>query len=153
MAEFNSRSRIGLVVDNFILRAAEASRRHEPRLQTVPRGDAQGDSLICDHILVHNPIWVWSKILDGDSNIPQDYGIYAYFSNHFPFFMLEDEHRSSMGEESLHHLSQMLCKYYVAKVLRSKRKNENKLWWEEKKSKEKRKKKQKRKREKWEEIK
>jgi hypothetical protein len=39
--------------------------------------------------------------------------------------MLEDEHRSSMGEESLHHLSQMLCKYYVAKVLRSKRKNEN----------------------------
>jgi hypothetical protein len=33
----------------------------------------------------------------------------------------------------------MLCKYYVAKVLRSKRKNEKKLWWEEKKSKEKRK--------------
>jgi hypothetical protein len=29
--------------------------------------------------------------------------------------MLEDEHRSSMGEESLHHLWQMLCKYYVAK--------------------------------------
>jgi hypothetical protein len=34
----------------------------------------------------------------------------------FPLsFMLEDEHRSSMGEESLHHLWQMLCKYYVAK--------------------------------------
>jgi hypothetical protein len=30
-------------------------------------------------------------------------------------FLLEDEHRSSMGEESLHHLWQMLCKYYVAK--------------------------------------
>jgi hypothetical protein len=29
--------------------------------------------------------------------------------------MLEDEHRSSMGEESLHHLWQMLCKYYVEK--------------------------------------
>jgi hypothetical protein len=29
--------------------------------------------------------------------------------------MLEDERRSSMGEESLHHLWQMLCKYYVAK--------------------------------------
>jgi hypothetical protein len=29
--------------------------------------------------------------------------------------MLEDEHRSSMGEELLHHLLQMLCKYYVAK--------------------------------------
>jgi hypothetical protein len=38
----------------------------------------------CDHLLVHYPIWVWSKILDGDSNIPQDYGIYTYFSNHFP---------------------------------------------------------------------
>jgi hypothetical protein len=38
--------------------------------------------------------------------------------------MLEDEHHSSMGEESLHHLWQMLYKYYVAKVLTSKRKNE-----------------------------
>jgi hypothetical protein len=38
----------------------------------------------CDHLLVHNSIWVWSKILDGDSNIPQDYGIYTYFSSHFP---------------------------------------------------------------------
>jgi hypothetical protein len=38
----------------------------------------------CDHLLVHNPIWVWSKILDGDSNIPQDHGIYTYFSSHFP---------------------------------------------------------------------
>jgi hypothetical protein len=36
--------------------------------------------------------------------------------------MLEDDHRSSMGEESLHHLRQILCKYYTAKVLR--RKNE-----------------------------
>jgi hypothetical protein len=66
-----------------------------------------------------------------------------------PSFMLEDEHRSSMGEESLHHLWQMLCKYYVAKVLRSKRKTwkMKKIWWEEKKSK---KSKKKRKREKWE---
>jgi hypothetical protein len=38
----------------------------------------------CDHLLDHNPIWVWSKIRDGDSNILQDYGIYTYFSNHFP---------------------------------------------------------------------
>jgi hypothetical protein len=38
----------------------------------------------CDDLLVHNPIWVWSKILDGDSNIPQDYRIYTYFSSHFP---------------------------------------------------------------------
>jgi hypothetical protein len=38
----------------------------------------------CDHLLVHNPIWVWSKIIDGDSNIPQDYGIYTSFSSHFP---------------------------------------------------------------------
>jgi hypothetical protein len=29
--------------------------------------------------------------------------------------MLEDEHSSSMGEESLNHLWQILCKYYVAK--------------------------------------
>jgi hypothetical protein len=41
-----------------------------------------------------------------------------------PSFMLEDEHCSSMGEESLSHLWKMLCKYYVAKVQRSKRKNE-----------------------------
>jgi hypothetical protein len=94
----------------------------------------------CDHLLVHNPIWVWSKILDGDSNSPQDYGIYTYFSSHPPLsFMLKGEHRSSMGEESLHHLWQMLCKYYVEKVpeeQKKKMKNE-KLWWEEKKSKEK----------------
>jgi hypothetical protein len=38
----------------------------------------------CDHILFHNPISVWGKILDGDSDIPKDYGIYAYFSSHFP---------------------------------------------------------------------
>jgi hypothetical protein len=38
----------------------------------------------CDHILVHNPIRIWSKILDRDSNISQDYGIYAYFSSQFP---------------------------------------------------------------------
>jgi hypothetical protein len=37
-----------------------------------------------DHLLVHNPIWVWSKILDGDSNILQDYRIYTYFSSNFP---------------------------------------------------------------------
>jgi hypothetical protein len=37
----------------------------------------------CDHLLVHNPIFLWSKILDGDSDIPQDYGIYAYFNSHF----------------------------------------------------------------------
>jgi hypothetical protein len=36
------------------------------------------------HLLVHSPIWVWSKIRDGNSNIPQDYGIYTYFSSHFP---------------------------------------------------------------------
>jgi hypothetical protein len=73
----------------------------------------------CDNLLVHNPIWVWSKILDGDSNILQDYGIYTYISSDFPpSLMLEDEHRSSMGE-SLHHLWQMLCDYYVAKVMRS----------------------------------
>jgi hypothetical protein len=86
-----------------------------------------------DHLLVHKPIWVWSKILDEDSDIIQDYRIYAYFSSHFPpSFMLEDEHRSSMREESSHHLWQMLCKCYVAKVLRRKRKKwkkEKKVWW------------------------
>jgi hypothetical protein len=38
----------------------------------------------CNHLLVHNPILVWSEILDGDSNISQDYRIYTYFSIHFP---------------------------------------------------------------------
>jgi hypothetical protein len=38
----------------------------------------------CDHLLVHNPIWVWSEILNEDSNISQDYRIYTYFSSHFP---------------------------------------------------------------------
>jgi hypothetical protein len=63
-----------------------------------------------------------------------------------PPFKLEDEHRSSMGEESSHHLWQILCKCYVAKVLRSKRKKwkVKKLWWEEKKSKEKRRRKKER---------
>jgi hypothetical protein len=36
--------------------------------------------------------------------------------------MLEDEHRSSMGEESLHHLWQMLCKYHVAKCFEEQKK-------------------------------
>jgi hypothetical protein len=78
----------------------------------------------CDHLLDHNPILVWSKIRDGDSNIPQDYGIYTYFSSHFPSFMLEDQHRSSMGRS--HYIISDKC--YVSimlqKVLRSKRKNE-----------------------------
>jgi hypothetical protein len=68
-----------------------------------------------------------------------------------PSFMLGDERRSSMGEESSHHLWQMLCKCYVAKVLRSKKKwkwKMKKIWWEEKKSKERRKKENKEK--KWE---
>jgi hypothetical protein len=38
----------------------------------------------CDHLLVHNRIWVWSKILDGDSKISQDYRSCTYFSSHFP---------------------------------------------------------------------
>jgi hypothetical protein len=37
-------------------------------------------------------------------------------------FMLEDEHRWSMGEGSLHHLWQMLCKYYVAKSFEQQKK-------------------------------
>jgi hypothetical protein len=108
--------------------------------------------LFCDHLLIHNPIWVWSKILDGDSNIPQDYGIYTYFSCHFPSLLCS---RTSIvqawGGVILWH------KCYVSimlqKVLRSKRKNEKrkKLWWEEKKSKKNRMNKvKKRKREKWE---
>jgi hypothetical protein len=96
-------------------------------------------NIFCDHLLVHNPIWVWSKILDGDSNIPQDYGIYTHFSSYFPsLFMLEDEHRSSMGEESLPHLWQIVqaCKYYVAKSSEEqKKKNENEKKYDEKKTK------------------
>jgi hypothetical protein len=42
-------------------------------------------------------------------------------------FMLEDEHRSSMGEESLHHLWQMLCKYYVEKIPEGQKKK-NEKW-------------------------
>jgi hypothetical protein len=120
--------------------------------QTSPDIHPKPKTSFCDHLLVHNPIWVWRKILDGDSNIPQDYGIYAYFSNHPPSFMLEDEHRSSMGEESLHHLWQMLCKYYVAKVLRSKRKQWKMKKIDEKKRKIRKKEEERknRKREKWE---
>jgi hypothetical protein len=74
----------------------------------------------CDHLLVHNPIWVWSKILDGDSNIPQDYGIHTSFSSHFPSLLCS--RMSIVQAWGRSHLWQMLCKYYVAKVLRSKRK-------------------------------
>jgi hypothetical protein len=107
----------------------------------------------CDHLLVHNPIWVWSKILDGDSN-PQDYGIYTYFSSHFPSLLCS---RTSIVQAwGRSHLTQMLCKYYVAKSFEEQKKKmmmkkEKKLWWEEKKSKKNRKNKvKKRKREKWE---
>jgi hypothetical protein len=52
--------------------------------QTSLRIHPKPKTYFSDHLLVHNPTWEWSKILDGDSNIPQDYGIYTYFSNHFP---------------------------------------------------------------------
>jgi hypothetical protein len=106
----------------------------------------------CDQFLVHNPIWVWSKILDGDSNIHQDYGIYTYFSSHSPSLLCS---RTSIVQAwgRSHYIISSKC--YVSimlkKFLRRKTKNE-KLWCEEKKSKEKRKNKvrKKRKREKWE---
>jgi hypothetical protein len=93
----------------------------------------------CDHLLVHNPILVWSNILDGDSNIPQDYEIYTYFSSHFPSLLCS---RTSIVQAwgKSHYIISDKC--YVSimlqKVLRSKRKNK-KLWWEEKKIKKKRK--------------
>jgi hypothetical protein len=80
----------------------------------------------CDHLLVHNPIWVWSKILDGDSNILQDYGIYTYFSNHFPSLLCS---RTSIVQAwgSSHSLTQMLCKYYVAKCFEEQKKKIKKI--------------------------
>jgi hypothetical protein len=76
----------------------------------------------CDHLLVHNPIWVWVKLLMEIQIFRKIIEFILTLAVISPSFMLEDEHRSSMGEESLHHLWQMLCKYYVAKVLRSKKK-------------------------------
>jgi hypothetical protein len=82
----------------------------------------------CDHLLVHNPIWVWSKILDGDSNIPQDYGIYTYFCSHFPSLLCS---RTSIVQAwgRSHYIISDKC--YVSimlqKVQRSKRKNEWKM--------------------------
>jgi hypothetical protein len=79
----------------------------------------------CVHLLVHNPIWVWSKILDGDSNIPQDYGIYTYFSSHFPSLLcLRTSIVQAWGRS--HSLTQMLCKYYVAKSFEEQKKKKNK---------------------------
>jgi hypothetical protein len=75
----------------------------------------------CDHLLVHNPIWVWSKILDGDSNIPQDYEFILSLAVISPLFY--DRGRASFkpgGGVILWH------KCYVSimlqKVLRIKRK-------------------------------
>jgi hypothetical protein len=106
----------------------------------------------CDHLLVQNPIWVWSKILDGDSNIPHDYGIYTYFSSHFPSLLCSRSIIQAWGRR--HYIISDKC--YVSimlqKVLRSKRKKwkMKKLWWEEKWSKEIGRINKERKREKWE---
>jgi hypothetical protein len=82
----------------------------------------------CNHLLVHNPIWVWSKILDGDSNIPQDYGIYTYFSSHFPSLLCSRRSIIQAWGRSHYIISN---KFYVSimlqKVLRSKRKK-NEKW-------------------------
>jgi hypothetical protein len=82
----------------------------------------------CDHLLVQNPIWVWSKILDGDSNILKDYGIYTYFSSHFPSLLCS---RTSIVQAwgRSHSLTQMPCKYYVAKSFEEQKKK----WWKKKK--------------------
>jgi hypothetical protein len=99
------------------------------------------ETSFCDHLLVHNPIWVRSKILDGDSNIPQDYGIYTYFSSHFPSLLCS---RMSIVQAwgRSHYIISDKCYLSIMfqKVLRSKRKKwkmKKKLWWEEKKSKKK----------------
>jgi hypothetical protein len=77
----------------------------------------------CDHLLVHNPIWVWSKILDGDSNISQDYRMYTYFSSHFPSLLCSRMSIIQAWGRS-HYIISDKC--YVSimlqKVLRSKRK-------------------------------
>jgi hypothetical protein len=107
----------------------------------------------CDHILVHNPIWVWSKILEGDSNIPQDYGISTYFSSHFPSLLCP---RMSIIQAwgRRHYIISDKC--YVSimlqKVLRSKRKKwKLKKNYDEKKRKVRKKEEErKKKREKWE---
>jgi hypothetical protein len=99
---------------------------------------------LCDHLLVHNPIWVWSKILDGNSNIPQDYGIYTYFSSHFLSLLclrmsiVQAWGRSHYIISDKCYVSIMLQKFWGAKE-----KMKKKLWWEQKKSKKKRKKKEK----------
>jgi hypothetical protein len=53
-------------------RAASGAKRQDIGSDCVVRGG------------VHNPIWVWSKIFDGDSNISQDHRIYTYFRSYFP---------------------------------------------------------------------
>jgi hypothetical protein len=79
----------------------------------------------CDYLLVHIPIWVWSKILEGDSNIPQNYGIYTYFSSYFPSLLWSRMNIVQAWGRS-HYIISNKC--YVSimlqKVLRSKRKNE-----------------------------
>jgi hypothetical protein len=58
-----------------------------------------------------------------------------------PLFYARGRVSFKHGEESLHHLWQILCKYYIAKGSEEQKKkemkNEKKLWWEENKSKEK----------------
>jgi hypothetical protein len=103
--------------------------------QTSLRIHPKPKTSFCDHLLVHNPNWVWSKILDGDSNILQDYGIYTYFSSHFPSLLCL---RTSIVQEwgRSHYIISDKC--YVSimlqKVLRSKSKKWKtikKLWCEE----------------------
>jgi hypothetical protein len=91
----------------------------------------------CDHPLVHNPIWVWSEILDGDSNISQDYRFYTYFSSHFPSLLCS---RTSIVQASgrSHHIISYKC--YVSIMLQkfwgAKEKNEKwKKIYDEKKRK------------------
>jgi hypothetical protein len=73
-----------------------------------------------------------------------------------PSFMLKDEHRSSMGEGSLHHLWQMLCEYYVAESSEEQKQKKWKMkknYYDEKKRKVRKKgriTKRERQREKWE---
>jgi hypothetical protein len=103
----------------------------------------------CDHLLDHNPILVWSKIRDGDSNILQDYGIYTYFSNHFLSLLCSRTSIVQAWGRSHHiisdkcYVSIMLQKFWGAKEKMKHEKND------EKKRKV-RKKRKKRKREKWE---
>jgi hypothetical protein len=60
-------------------------------------------------------------------NIPQYYGIYNYFSSHFPSLLC---FRTSIVQAwgRSHSLTQMLCKYYVANSFEEQKKKKKKIW-------------------------